>query len=144
MDDETRKRINENLRPFKSYDSLTDEEIERQRSLCSKGGKARQEQIQKRKSMEEVTKDLLYTKLSRDEAKKVLGDDEKLLSDENLSVMAVTIARMLQECLQGNTRAFEAVRDTGGFSPKKEIDLTADVMTDADRALIANIQKRIG
>ena len=43
---------------------------------------------------------------------------------------------MIQGALNGSFKCFEAVRDTAGFKPKNEVELNADIMTDADKALI--------
>lgn len=133
-----------NLKPFKPLDQLTEEEIKRQKEISSIGGKHRQEQIVRRKTMEEATKELLYRTISRKQAENVLGDDNELIQDNELNVMNVLICRMIQEVVtNGNTRSFEAIRDTGGFAPKKEVELQADIMTDADKALIDNLNQRL-
>ena len=133
-----------NLKPFKPLAEQTEEEREYFRGISSLGGKARQKQIQKRKSMQEATQDILYKALSREQAKSILGEDNQLIEDDDLNVMSVLICRMVQEIVtNGNTRSFEAIRDTGGFAPKKEVEVQADIMTDADKALIDNLNQRL-
>ena len=126
-----------------SDDKLTEEERKRNFEIRSKGGKARQAQIAKRKSMQEVAQELLYSKVSKRKAIAVLGEDAEKLTDEQMDVMNVLTMRIIQEVEQGNYKAFESIRDTAGFSPKKEIDLTADVITASDRELIENVRKRL-
>lgn len=133
-----------NLKPFKPLAEQTEEEREYFHNIRSQGGKARQEQIAKRKSMQEATQELLYKVLNRDQAQNILGNDSQLIDDKDLNVMNVMICRMLQEVVaNGNTRAFEAIRDTGGFAPKKEVELQADIITDADKSLIENLNQRL-
>lgn len=43
----------------------------------------------------------------------------------------------------GNMKAYELVRDTFGDKPVEKVDITADVTTEADRALLASIAARL-
>lgn len=43
----------------------------------------------------------------------------------------------------GNMKAAEYVRDTFGDKPVEKVDITADVTTEADRALMASIARRL-
>ena len=55
------------------------------------------------------------------------------------------IAKMIQTAMAGSFKAAEFVRDTAGYKPesKSSIDLTGEIMTDADRSLIDKLSKRL-
>lgn len=133
-----------NLRPLKKFEDLTEEEREKQMAIVTKGGKARGEQIKKAKTLKETTLNLLECKLSKEQATLLIGDDVELLEDAP-TVQGVLTIRMLQEVLQnGNTRAMEYLRDTSGQKPTHEIELSADIMTNADRELLEKVSARLG
>ncbi len=88
-----------NLIPF---NELTEEE---QRKIASKGGKASVKARRERKTLREELLLLLEK-----------GDTQEKIS-----------LAMIKEALDGNTKAFEVIRDTIGEKP---IDKTADVTRD--------------
>lgn len=85
----------ENLKPF---DTLTEEQ---QREICSKGGKKSAEVKKERKKLKE---ELL------------------LLLSENDNNRKMSLA-ILQRAMNGDTKAFEVIRDTIGEKPKEEIEV---------------------
>lgn len=112
--------------------------------MRSKGGKARQEQVIRRKTMKEDLKELLNVTISKEQAEVLLGDDAKSLGND-LTMQRVLLVRASQKALQdGDMRALEFIRDTVGDSPKQQLEIQADVITDADRALIDKLSQRIG
>ena len=128
-----------NLKPIQS---LTDEE---KHNLAVLGGKARGKQQQQQKTMRETMLTLLKTKISRETAEKYLGDDAELLPEEELTYQGIMSAKMWQEAsMNGNAKAAEFVRDTSGQRPKDVVELSADITTDSDRALMADIAERLG
>lgn len=140
-----RTKQNANLKPFPKKELMTEADRERQRIICAKGGQANKERLAKKKSMNELAKSLLDSSITKEQAKRIIGEDINLISDdEELTVAQVLNVVMTQESIKGNVRAYEALRDTAGYSPKKEIELSADIMTDADRQLLAKISGRIG
>ena len=144
-DDEKRKNSLANLKPQKSYaECKTDEERNRIREIASMGGKARCEQIQKRKTMKEQALTMLNTAVSREYAKKLIGEKADLIDDDDLTIQAVMNVALLQSILEtGNAKAYETLRDTSGQNVKNELQITADIMTDSDRALIDKINRRL-
>jgi hypothetical protein len=54
--------------------------------------------------------------------------------------MTVAAARKAKE---GDLKAYEVMRDTAGQMPTKEVQLSAEIMTDADKALLEKVQKRL-
>lgn len=134
-----------NLKLLKAYSDCSPEELEEQKAIREHAKAKCKEYHENKKTMNELAKSLLQSNISREQAEKILGKDHELIkSDAELTVAQVLNAKMVQEAVTGNVRAYEAIRDTAGFSPKQEIKADIDVMSDADRALIANIQKRIG
>ncbi len=125
-----------NLVPFSD---LTEEE---HKTLCSKAGKASGETRRKQRDMREVAKAILYHAMDEKQIQEVLGTSESLL-DGDKSVMAVLTARMVQEAGKGSYKHYETLRDTAGFKPKDEVGITADIITDADRALMDKVAKRL-
>lgn len=124
-----------NLKPIQS---LTDEE---KHNLAVMGGKARAEQKRKQRTMREQAQEYLKAIVSGELAEKFLGHDEaSTLTEEDLTVQGVMIAKMAFEAMQnGNAKAAEFVRDTSGQRPKDIIEVSAEIMTEADRNLIANM-----
>ena len=115
-----------NLIPF---NKLSEDE---QKEIRSKGGKASGEARRKKRDMREVAKAILEHAMNEAQIDEVLGNSKELL-DGDKSVMAVLTARMVQEAGKGSYKHYETLRDTAGFKPKDEIDISADIMTDADR-----------
>lgn len=55
---------------------------------------------------------------------------------------AATLALLLQ-ATKGNVKAFATMRDTAGEMPVAKQEITADLMTAADRALMEKLQRRL-
>ena len=125
-----------NLIPF---NKLSEEE---QKEIRSKGGKASGEARGKKRDMREVAKAILEHAMNEAQIDEVLGNSKELL-DGDKSVMAVLTARMVQEAGKGSYKHYETLRDTAGFKPKDEIDISADIMTDADRELVEKVNRRL-
>ena len=125
-----------NLIPF---NRLSEEE---QKEIRSKGGKASGEARRKKRDMREVAKAILEHAMNEAQIDEVLGNSKELL-DGDKSVMAVLTARMVQEAGKGSYKHYETLRNTAGFKPKDEIDISADIMTDADRELVEKVNRRL-
>ena len=54
----------------------------------------------------------------------------------------ITIA-MIERALAGDVKAYTALRDTAGEKPTEAIDLNANVITEADKALIEKLKNRL-
>lgn len=132
----------DNIKPY-VLTTTKENQTEEQRAIRSKGGQARAEQLRKRKSMREDLEELLRCKVSKEYARGMIGDDVEQLGDD-INVQRVLLVRASQEASQGNMKAMEFLRDTVGDSPKQQLEIQADVMTDADRALIDKLSGRIG
>lgn len=113
---------------------------EEQHEIAVKGGIARGEQQKQQKTMRETMLALLNTKVSNETASKYLGADAERLTENDLTCQNLLSAKMWQEAMKnGNAKAAEFVRDTSGQRPKDVVEVTANMMTDADRALMANM-----
>ena len=137
------KKVYPNLTPFKPKSELTPEQIERQHQISVKGGLANKERLAKKKTMNELAKALLDKSINREQAVAIIGEDANLLGDDELTVAQVLNVAMVQESLKGNVKAYESIRDTAGYAPKKELEISADIMTDTDRELIARVSSRL-
>ena len=128
-----------NLKPIQS---MTDEE---KHNFAVMGGKARGEQRRQQRTMKEQMLALLSAKASREQAEKYLGADAEKLTEDDLTFQGLMTAKMWQEATQnGNAKAAEFVRDTSGQRPKDVVEVTANVMTDADRSLMQNMAEILG
>lgn len=126
---------------------LSNRTLEERKLIGSKGGKKAQENREAKKNFNELAKSMIETALTDKQARTLLGVDELpgFIDENNLNVGAIMIAKGIQECIQnGSFKWFEAIRDTSGYKPKNEVQLEADIMTEADRQLIDNISQRIG
>lgn len=142
--EEIRAIQNANLRMFKPCSEMTEEELQRREEIKEKARQGTREYHKKKKTMNELAKALLEKSVTKEQVERILGEDSQLLDNEDdLTVAQVLNARMLQEAIQGNARAYELLRDTGGFAPKKEVELQADIITDADKSLIENLNQRL-
>jgi hypothetical protein len=106
---------------------------ERQR-LGSIGGLKAKENREAKKNINELAKAMLEQTLTEDQLSSILGSNTSMLLDN--TVASAMLGAMIQSALAGSFKAFEAVRDTAGYKPKNEVELSADIMTDADKALI--------
>ena len=87
---------------------------------------------------------MLNTEINREQAKKWIGDKADLIADKDLTIQAVMNVALLQSILEtGNAKAYETLRDTSGQSVKNELQITADIITESDRALIDKINRRL-
>lgn len=140
MEETKPKKYNtENIKPFilgGKDDEMTEEERQRQFEVRSKGGKARQEQIAKRKSMREDLEELLNCKISKEQATSMLGDDAEMLGN-NFNVQRVMLVRAIQTATEeGSAKLLEFIRNTVGDAPKESISIEADILTESDKRLL--------
>ena len=56
----------------------------------------------------------------------------------------IIVTAMLLKAAAGDTKAFELIRDTIGEKPAEALDLNANVITEADQALIEKLKNRTG
>jgi hypothetical protein len=76
----------------------------------------------------------------KEQADILLGTIDKATGKTCLENMTVA---MYQRALEGDVKAYAALRDTAGEQPVAKSEITADIMTDADREVIKNALKRL-
>ena len=124
------------------YDKTSDTEIQR------KGAQALNAMHAHRRSMAEIMDDLL--KKPANKVLALLTEDEQhtklstLMAGTDATVYDLVAARMAIEAIaNGDTKAATFVRDSAGDKPVEQQEISANVMTDADRALLAKVSKRV-
>lgn len=143
-DIEKREKQMANLHSFKKSELMTPEERERHREISVKGALARTEKQRAERTMREQALIMLNTPLSRQQAVKLIGDKAELIDDKDLTVQSVmNIAMLISAIENGNASAYSVLRDTSGQKPTEELNISADIITASDRALIDKIAKRI-
>ena len=127
-----RKAIHPNsLKNLKDNQVLLNER-EDFKEISSKGGKVSTAKRKEFRHAKELLTELLSEDMTKEETVKILGKDI-----DNRNTYNVMLAKMAQVAQSGNVKAFEALRDTVGDKPTEEVNLTANVITDKDRQLLA-------
>jgi hypothetical protein len=119
---------------MKQYNkSLTQEE---RTNSARRAGIARQQKEKDTRTMKEILLQLLSEPAPEEEIKKFNLPEG---SSNNLVIMAAA-ARKAKD---GDIRAGEFVRDTIGQMPTKEVQVSAEVFTEANKALLDKVAERI-
>lgn len=121
---------------------LSERTEEEQFRIRSKGGQTRWNNERNKKTMNDLAKELLDRTMSDDSIDEILGTSKEILGEDN-TVSAVLLVKMIQQAMAGNSKCAEFVRDTAGYKPKNEVDISADIITDEDRSLMDKLQKRL-
>lgn len=122
---------------YKNLDMLTTEEArKRGRQGGIKSGEARKA----RKTLKQNILDLLTMELP-DEKLDELGIDKSMLGGDNSLQNAITIA-MLKESLNGDTKAFQLLRDTIDEAPTIKQEIT-ETITQEDATLMNDLKKAL-
>ena len=128
-----------NLKP------LTELDEDKAREIRIKGGKARSEALKIERTAKESMKELLSIV-----AKEVAKDriDEEILQkakqiNPNLTLYDIVNLKMIERATDGSVTASVYVRDTVGDKPTDKLDVTAQSLTDEDRTLLEQVQKRL-
>lgn len=112
----------ENLQPVK-----TKEEARRRgRNGGIASGKARRE----KREMRELARELLSMPLKDEPIEEI-----QCLSganNKNMSGMQAALIKQLQMAIQGNTQALAFLRDTAGYKPADQVEISGDVQKAAD------------
>lgn len=102
------------------------------KDLSSKGGQNSAKKKKEFRHAKDLLIGILSEDLSKEETELILGHDIK---DRN--AYNVMLTKMHQVAASGNVKAAEFIRDTAGDKPTEEVNLTANVITDKDRQLLA-------
>ena len=122
--------------------SLSDRTLEERQKLGSIGGKKAKENRDKKKTFQELAQAMLDKTVTDEQINAVLGENAKDIMEEP-NVASLILARMIQGACEGSFKCAEFVRDSSGNKPRNEVELTADVITESDRKLIENLEKRL-
>lgn len=109
--------------------------------IIEKANESKRENIQKKKNFNELAKAMLE-QVASDKTIRETVDDPAMMIDNTYG--SLILAAMIQGAKNGSFKCAEFIRDTAGYKPKNEVDISADIMTDADRSLLDKIGKRIG
>lgn len=122
-----------------TFDKLSSEEHKR---ISSIGGTHTQDNIRVKRTLNDIAKQMLEVELTENTVNEILGDSKQLIGDDK-SAGTVMIAKMIQTAMAGSFKAAEFIRDTAGYKPKNEVELSADIMTDQDRSLLDKVNQRL-
>lgn len=64
-------------------------------------------------------------------------------TDTGLTLYDLMVAKMCEEALSGNVRAFAEIRDSAGDKPVQKQEIKADVVSEQDMELVRNVQARL-
>lgn len=84
---------------------------------------------------------MLQRQLSNDQIDDILGTSKNLLGEEK-TAYAVINAKMIQVAASGDTKAYNAVRDTVGDAPVQEQRIET-INTPGDMALYEKVARRL-
>lgn len=134
-----------NLKPCRTLDQLEPEERkERQQA----GGAASGESRRARRSLREICQAIADLPLTSkdaltDEGAQRIAEQTEQQTGKPCTIYEAMAAAQAVQAMAGNVKAFVAFRDSAGDKPADQVELTAETMTDADRELLANVQKRL-
>lgn len=132
-----------NIKPI----PLTERSPEEARAIRRKGAEAVNRMHGEKKTARESLERMLSI-LATDEMLQQ-ADIENALADRlrqenpDLTVYDVINAAAIGRAIGGNVKAAEYVRDTAGDKPTDKIDISGQLMSDADRALLQQIGERL-
>jgi len=134
-----------NLQPEKYNFGALD--ADRRREIARKGAMAVNKLHGEKKTAKQALERILSLRvdddilagaeLPEDIAKKLKRDNPDATLYDLIQIVAVGRA------VGGNIKAAEYVRDTFGDKPVDKVDISADITTEADRALMASIAERL-
>ena len=105
----------------KNLVNISDRATDVQREIRSKGGKARAEKMREMKSFKERFQVAMSMPLKDKDAKKYMT--EMGFEKDDISNADAVVISMFREALNGNVRAYEAIRDTLGEKPTDKLSI---------------------
>ena len=134
-----------NLQPEKYNFAVMD--AEKRREIARKGAQAVNKLHGEKKTAREALERILTLKVDDDIIAGAELSDElaaKLKRDNpNATLYDLINLVAVGRAAGGNMAAYQLVRDTFGDKPVDKVDITADITTEADRALMASIAERL-
>jgi len=121
---------------------LSERTEEEKREIIKKSHEKAAENRENKKNFNELAKAMLEQVVSNKVISETLDDTDMMIDNTYGSLI---LAAMIQGAKNGSFKCAEFVRDTAGYKPesKSSIDLTGEIMTDADRSLIDKLSKRL-
>ena len=136
-----------NLQTGQREHNLTVIDQEKRREICRKGAEAVNRLHGKKKTAKECLESILTLKindkiidgadLDADIAEKLKRDNPDATLYDLIQIVAAGRA------VGGNIKAAEYIRDTYGDKPTEKLDITGEIMTDTDRAMLEKISRRL-
>lgn len=111
-------------------------------AIIAKANESKRANNERKRNLKEIAKALLEYSTGERQKKQTLGENYAETFGELETNGEVMLARMILGAMDGSFKCAEFVRDTAGEKPKNEVEVSADIMTDADRALIEKLEKR--
>lgn len=127
---------------WKNLKPMSERPMDERKEIGSLGGQKFAENRQRQKTMQDCMRALLEITMTKDKARKEIGDIAEYAND-NPTLMEILNLVQVREAREGNTKAYELVRDTAGYKPTEKTEVTATI-TDSDRSLLEKIAKRTG
>ena len=120
---------------------------EKRKEARRKGYLAQQKVLGEKKTAKECLERLLPM-LANEEILQAADVDAELIKRLKATNKEVTLYELIQyvaigRAIDGNIKAAEYVRDTFGDKPRDNIDITANSLTDSDRALLELVSDRL-
>lgn len=127
--------------------SLADQPAAKKREIQQAGAAASNALQAKRRTIKDIYNDLLQ------QPDDITGIEDQELAEraqqraqqqgKAITVYDSIAIAMAAKAKAGDVKAAVFVRDSAGDKPADQVELTAETMTDADRELLANVQKRL-
>lgn len=134
-----------NLKPCKTFAEREPEEL---REMARTGQQKGTETQRQRRTLKEICQAIAELPLSstealNDETAQEIAAQTAAQTGKPCTIYEAMAAAQAVQAMAGNVKAFVAFRDSAGDKPADQVELTAETMTDADRKMLQNIQKRM-
>ena len=127
--------------------SFNQMEPEKLREISRKGGEAVQKLYGEKKTAKDALEKILTLKVDDSIISKADLEPElaKRLKRSNPDATLYDLMQLVAvgRAVGGNMKAYELIRDTYGDMPVKQVEITENITTDADRALLKGIAERL-
>ena len=110
-----------------------------------KGQKAMVEARKRKKNIKDVCNDLLAINVSDLVSGVVSQELQTKIENAGIEVTLydLIMAKQAENALNGSTKSAEFIRDSAGDKPSDKVEETLNIITDSDKALLANISDRL-
>ena len=127
--------------------TLDQQPAERKREIQQAGARASNAAQAKRRTIKDIYSDLLQQEddITGIEDQELAERAQKRAQEQGKAITvydSIAIA-MAAKAKAGDVKAAVFVRDSAGDKPADQMEITADTITDADREIMQNIQKRL-